>query len=321
MSAARLATVLLVGSLMWPGMGHAQTAIDRTSSVPPASAPQSVPTAPVVGATVGAPSTTDTSDWPYPLFRPMEYVVTGVVGVAAIGAYFIAKPQTNVHWEGGILFDDAVRSALMLHSQSARTAARTASNVTAVGAEVITIGIDSVIVPIARGRLTMAEQLVLMDAESYAFSSLLTTTTYDLVGRARPSYADCQKNPNFDILCNSAPTASFWSGHTAEAFTAAGLSCAHHAYAHTYGDPTADALGCAGMIFVGAATGTLRVMGDRHYATDVATAAIVGFGFGYGMPTVLHYAWPWGGRRGAAKFSALLSPMSGGIGLRATGVF
>jgi membrane-associated phospholipid phosphatase len=248
----------------------------------------------------------------------VEYVTTAVVGIAAIGAYFIATPQTNVHWSGGILFDDAVRSALELHSQSARTAARTASNVTAVGAEVITIGVDSVLVPVARGRLTMAEQLLLMDAESYAFSSLLTTTAYDVTGRARPSYADCQKNPNYDILCNSAPTASFWSGHTAEAFTGAGLSCAHHAYAHVYGDPLADALGCAGMITIGAATGTLRLLGDRHYATDVLTGALVGFGFGYGMPTVLHYGWP--GRRSSAM-SASLSPMSGGLGLRVAGVF
>jgi membrane-associated phospholipid phosphatase len=305
MGAAHLATLLLVGSLMWAGTGRAQSAADPTSAAPPAT----------------STSTSTANDWPYPLFRPWEYVATGVVGVTAIGAYFLAKPQTNVHWEGGILFDNAVRSALMLHSQNARTAARTASNFTAVGAEVITIGVDSVVVPLARGQLTMAEQLVLMDAESYAFSSLLTTTTYDLAGRARPSYADCQKNPNFDILCNSAPTASFWSGHTAEAFTAAGLSCAHHAYAHVYGDPTADALGCAGMIFVGAATGTLRLMGDRHWATDVATAAIVGFGFGYGMPTVLHYAWPWGGRRASAQVSAALAPMSGGFGLRAVGEF
>jgi membrane-associated phospholipid phosphatase len=261
----------------------------------------------------------DPTAWPFPLFRPVEYVATAVVGAAAIGAYFIATPQTNVHWSGGILFDDAVRSALALHSQSGRTAARTASNVTAVGAEAIAIGVDSVIVPVARGRLTMAEQLVLMDLEAYAFSSLLTTTAYDLTGRARPSYADCQKNPSYDILCNSAPTASFWSGHTAEAFTGAGLSCAHHAYAHVYGDPLADALGCAGMITIGAATGTLRLLGDRHYATDVLTGALVGFGFGYGMPTVLHYAWP--GPRRSSGVSASLSPMSGGLGLRVAGVF
>jgi membrane-associated phospholipid phosphatase len=290
-------------------LGASNARAQSAAAAPPASSPS-----PAAAALAPA----DPTAWPFPLFRPVEYVTTAVVGIAAIGAYFIATPQTNVHWSGGILFDDAVRSALALHSQSARTAARTASNVTAVGAEAIAIGVDSVLVPIARGRLTMAEQLVLMDAESYAFSSLLTTTAYDLTGRARPSYADCQKNPSYDILCNSAPTASFWSGHTAEAFTGAGLSCAHHAYAHVYGDPLADALGCAGMITIGAATGTLRLLGDRHYATDVLTGALVGFGFGYGMPTVLHYAWP--GRRSSAM-SASLSPMSGGLGLRVAGVF
>jgi hypothetical protein len=48
--------------------------------------------------------------------------------------------------------------------------------------------------------------------------------------------------------------------------------------------------------------------------------AIVGFGFGYGIPTMLHYAWPWGGKR-ADAISASISPMSGGLGLRVGGAF
>lgn len=187
-----------------------------------------------------------TPDWTYPVFRPAEYVATGLLGAAAIGVYFFAKEQSSPHWTGGILFDDAVRDAARLRNPSAREAARTASNVTAIASSVVAVGVDSLIVPLLRRRPTTASQLVLIDAEAFAFSSLLTTSTFDLVGRARPSYADCQRDPSFDRLCNSAPYASFWSGHTAQAFTAAGLSCAHHAYAHVYGDPLADALGCAG---------------------------------------------------------------------------
>jgi membrane-associated phospholipid phosphatase len=43
------------------------------------------------------------------------------------------------------------------------------------------------------------------------------------------------------------------------------------------------------MITVASATGVLRVMGDRHYATDALTGGLVGFAFGYGMPTLFHY--------------------------------
>ncbi len=129
----------------------------------------------------------------------------------------------------------------------------------------------------------------MISAETFALSSLVTTTAYDSVGRTRPSYADCQKNPQFDPQCNSSPTASFWSGHTAQAFTAAGLSCAEHAFVHIYGDPVADALGCASMITLGAGVGALRVMGDRHYATDVLVGSFVGFALGYVLPTSLYY--------------------------------
>jgi membrane-associated phospholipid phosphatase len=84
------------------------------------------------------------------------------------------------------------------------------------------------------------------------------------------------EDPTSDELCGVGTTASFWSGHTAQAFTAAGLSCAHHAYAKIYGSAMADVLGCAGAISLSAATGTFRVLGDRHYASDV----LVGFGIG-----------------------------------------
>jgi hypothetical protein len=37
------------------------------------------------------------------------------------------------------------------------------------------------------------------------------------------------------------------------------------------------------------ATGGLRVVGDRHYATGVRAGAIIGFAFGQGVPTLFHY--------------------------------
>src|ERR1700690_1066065 len=48
-------------------------------------------------------------DWPR--FRPVEYVVTGVVGPAAIAEYIVLPAQRQPHWTGGVLFDDAIRSA------------------------------------------------------------------------------------------------------------------------------------------------------------------------------------------------------------------
>ena len=257
---------------------------------------------------------TDALDWRYPTFRPIEYVATGIVGAGAIAVFAFGKGPTTPNWTGGILFDNAVRDAVRLRSPGARDAVRKASDAVAFSTVLVTVGVDSLLVPLLRRSSRTALQLLLVDAEAFAVNALVTTSSYYAIGRARPSYQDCQRDPAFDPLCNSGSTASFWSGHTALAFTAAGLSCAHHVYLHIYGDPTADALGCAGMITLGTATATLRVLGDRHYATDVLTGAVVGFGFGYGVPTLLHYA--------AGPMRAMaVTPSREGLGLALSGTF
>lgn len=251
--------------------------------------------------------------WRYPTFRPAEYVATGVLGAAAIGVFAFAKGPTVPRWTGGILFDDAVRDAVRLRTPGGRDAIRLASDVTAVASVVIAVGVDSLAIPLARGSSAVALEAVLVDAEAFAVNSLVTTSAYTLIGRARPSYEDCRRNPSFDPLCNSGTNASFWSGHTALSFTAAGLSCAHHAYLHIYGGRTADALGCAGIITLASATVIFRVLGDRHFATDVITGAAVGFGIGYGVPTLLHYT--------AGRTEVTVAPSTSGLGLELSGRF
>lgn len=225
----------------------------------------------------------------WPKFRPSEYVVTGVAGVASLGAFFLLSAPSKPRWTGGILLDDTLRDELRLRSPRLRDTARSLSDVTAITTVVVAVGVDSVVVPLLRHQPDVAEQLVLMDAESFALSALITTVMFKTIGRGRPSYADCQRDPSFDPLCNSGNTASFPSGHTNASFTAAGLSCAHHLHLALYGNTLADTLTCAGEIALAGATGGLRVVGDRHYATDVWTGAIIGFAVGYGMPTLLHY--------------------------------
>jgi membrane-associated phospholipid phosphatase len=245
----------------------------------------------------------------WPKFRTSEYVITAVAGIASASAYFLLTPPAKPYWTGRNFFDDDIRDELRVRSPTARENARSASNVVAVAAVVWAVGVDSLLVPALRHKPDIAIQLALMDAESFALSTMVTTTMFSTLGRARPSYGDCQRDPNFDRLCRSATTSSFPSGHTNGSFTAAGLSCAHHLHLGLYGNPTADALGCVGMITVVSGTGVLRVMGDRHYATDVLTGGLIGFAFGYGMPTLFHY-----GKVGSATEGSLyVSPVGTGF--------
>ncbi len=240
-----------------------------------------------------ADSPADSLSWDpnWPKFRPIEYVATGAVGTAAIAMYWILPPQQEPHWIGGILFDDPVRNALRLRSASALQTVWTLSDALDLTLVAMVFGVDSLAVPILRGSAGTAAQLGLMDAEAYAYSSIVAIGLYDSVGRARPSYEDCQRDPSF-AGCSISPTASFPSGHTNEAFTAAGASCANHASLPLYGSKTWDALACARDLVFAAGDGMLRIIGDRHYATDVLAGAGIGFGFGYGVPTLLHSAAP-----------------------------
>lgn len=251
-----------------------------------------------------------------PRFRPLEYAATAVVGIAAMAEYTWLPPQPRPHWVGGILFDDAIRNALRLRSPAALRTVWTLADATGVTETAVVVGLDSALVPTLRGSFDTAWQLSWMDFESYAFGSVATFSLYDTVGRARPSYADCQRDPSGPD-CRVSPTASFPSGHTAEAFISAGLSCVHHAYVPIYANATLDALACARDVTLATADGVLRIMGDRHYATDVLAGAGLGFSFGYGLPWLLHYA------RFARRLPQVtLTPMVGqSVGLVAAGAF
>jgi membrane-associated phospholipid phosphatase len=128
-----------------------------------------------------------------------------------------------------------------------------------------------------------------MNAEAYGTSGLATWILFALVGRARPSFRECEARTTDDPLCRSGISAGFPSGHTASAFTAAGLACAHHSNVPLYGGGVPDLMACFGALAVATGAGTMRLVGDRHYATDGLAGAAIGLAAGYAMPTFLHY--------------------------------
>jgi membrane-associated phospholipid phosphatase len=133
-------------------------------------------------------------------------------------------------------------------------------------------------------------QLLMMNLEATAVANFINNVLFFEVGRGRPSTADCARDPSYDPLCGgSGNNASFPSGHTVTIATATGLTCVHHRHLPLYGHPVADAGACALLGAATIATGVTRIMADRHYTTDVLLGAAIGFGSGYGLPTLLHY--------------------------------
>jgi membrane-associated phospholipid phosphatase len=233
-------------------------------------------------------------DESWPKFRPIEYIATGVMGVAVFAARAI-PPQPN-NWRGVTDFDAKARSAVRLESLSARNTADDASDL------ILTLMVNQLIVDATlvawwgHDRFTVGYQMVLIDLEALALTGSIQALVSSLVSRWRPfrdtcvgpiekQTQDCQDNKQYT---------SFWSGHTSGAFTVAGLTCMHHAYLPLYGGGVREALTCATAFAAAATVGYLRMAADQHFLTDVLVGASIGTLSGLGVPWLLHY-------RGGAK--------------------
>ena len=180
-----------------------------------------------------------------------------------LGINLTGSPPSR--WRGGILFDDWVSNGLTLKSEAARSHAATASTVLAVGVGALPFLLDAFLLTGSKhGRTDLAFQMFMVDAEALTLTGLITEATKRLSGRERPT--------------GGIETDSFFSGHTSIAASAATLVCLQHLQLDLLGDRAADAVVCGAAAAAALGTGLLRVMSDRHYASDVVVGAAVGVG-------------------------------------------
>ncbi len=272
---------------------------DAMAESPPPDAPAVVPAAPSKPDASGAPALTaptrpptwrERLEWDerWHRFRPIEYATTAATGAASMAVFLFVSPSDHPKWVGPILFDTAVRNALRLHTRTGLEIAATSSSIMAYITPTQAL-IDSIVLPAVARDFDTMWQLGMMDAQSFALSGLVVASLYDTTGRARPSYSDCKAGTSVDPLCNAGTFASFPSGHTAVAMTGAGLMCAHHGALPLYGGGAPDVVACAEGLTIATTVGVMRLMADRHYASDVLTGGAIGFFSGYALPRLLHY--------------------------------
>jgi hypothetical protein len=228
------------------------------------------------------------SEWPR--FRRAEIAFTAGMGLQLAAALFIyPDPQRN--WEGGILFDEPARDALRIKTRKGRETAQLVGDTMYYSLIGYTLLVDPLIVAGAvHGSGDVALQMMAMNLESFAFVGAIALSAEKL-GRVRPSARGCQENPDYAADCDDEAmlNSSLMSGHTAAAFAGAGLTCAHHTNLPLYGGGAPDIAACAVALTAAGTVGTLRVMSDDHYATDVVLGAALGLFGGYGLPMLLHY--------------------------------
>ncbi|HVR18780.1 MAG TPA: phosphatase PAP2 family protein [Polyangiaceae bacterium] len=250
------------------------------------------------------------ADWPR--FRKAEIALTSGMALQMAAATFV-YPEARIRWEGGILFDDAVRNALVLGSRSSRDQSATWSDNIYYVLAAYPFVVDTAIVTAGiHGAGDVAVQMLAINLEAYAFAGAVALGA-EKVGRARPMTPECRKDPSYSDKCDNeaALASSFLSGHTVVAFASAGLTCAHHQHLPLYGGGVPDLAACLVMLSAATAAGTMRVTSDNHYASDVLLGAGIGFFGGYVMPSVLHYGFTSGG---TPKNAGFLPTFSGGPG-------
>lgn len=117
--------------------------------------------------------------------------------------------------------------------------------------------------------------------DSVAATVILTQVVKYTVRRERPSKSICHPDHKTETDRNL----SFFSGHTAVAFA---LVSSAREVARLRGREPDDWLWAGG--FAAAATGYLRVAGDRHHLVDIVAGAAVGTLIGTWVPRGLHRA-------------------------------
>lgn len=199
---------------------------------------------------------------------------------------------------GPVLFDEPLRNAVRPSGLEDRLRLRALSDVTLGAAMAWPVLVDAVLLAgILHRSPDVAVQLAVSDVEAVAFAISVQFATAAWVGRERPYGALCTDGTFAadSEQCRSqfSRYRSFFSGHATAAFASAGLVCVHNAHLPLYGSRGGGAAACGGALVVALATATLRVSGDQHWPTDVATGAAWGLGVGVALPLLTRYLVPW----------------------------
>lgn len=252
-------------------------------------------------------------------FAVGNYILTGVAIAVAAGS--VAIPTSPDRWRGKNSFDESVRDAIGIEDYPDGQIPRDISDVLLSLTIMNPLLVDSLVITYwYRKSDDVATQMALIDTEAMGLASAIQGLTSGFTSRERPYGRNCGKtiDSRFDDCDSSKRYRSFFSGHTALSFAGASVSCSNHIHHQVYGNGTADAIGCVAALTAAGVTGTMRVVGDQHYASDVIMGAGIGTLTGFGLPWLLHYgplARVESGSNGAPALRLSLVPVSNGLGV------
>lgn len=256
----------------------------------------------IVAAAILLASTTASAQDMHPIYwsphwarvHPVSYAVTGAAIGSALMLDYMWSSGPEARLRGFVLFDEPVHDALMAHTREGRDRAATVSDVLLAGMLAWPVVDALAVAGLVYQNADVAWQLTMITAESYGANFLIGTLVKHLVGRERPLGMRCTLEDRLEDPARCGPVGrlrSFYSGHSSTAFNSAGLVCVNHLHVPLYGGGAGDYVACGAALLTAAIIATLRMVADRHYATDVLTGAVLGLATGLLLPYLLHYAW------------------------------
>lgn len=254
-------------------------------------------------------------------FGTFNYILTGA-GFVTAGASSAITPVPS-RWQERNRLDEWGRRTLGIDDYDSALWARDLSDVLVSVNMVYPMLIDSLIIMYwYRASDEVAAQMALITLEAVAINAAIQGLTSGTVSRERPYVRDCGGaiNQNLDDCIERDRYRSFFSGHASNAFTAASVSCSHHMRHAVFGHPFADGLACGTAYATASTVALMRVVGQRHFISDVVTGAAVGTLTGLGVPWLFHYG-PLARTDSSGPSASLswsLMPMTNGLALGGT---
>ncbi|MFW5925613.1 MAG: phosphatase PAP2 family protein [Myxococcota bacterium] len=275
-----------------------------------------------------SPDVTPRLEWgDRPRFSVAESISTGLVTTGLLVFHFGDVGRDGAPWTGRISFDEGIRNGLRANSSRGQHVADRVADALMYTLQLYPFVIDTGLTALAIHRSPeVAAQMFLINTQAFAITTLFTVAVKGLALRERPYGRNCTDGSDQTGCDSDGRYASFFSGHTATSFTGAGLICAHHTNLDLYGSEAAGRAACGSAVGAAAVVGAMRMVGDKHYMSDVLLGATVGLLSGYVMPKLIHYRGNSDDGDSSAherRVQGSLTPMAGPgtVGLSYQGIF
>jgi membrane-associated phospholipid phosphatase len=239
---------------------------------------------------VQADDTDPASLWD-PAWPRVTVVEVGVSAAVAGGGFLgaAAVPAKTPTWTHGVLFDDSARDALRASSGAGQSTASGISDAMLIALLAAPVASAGAVCGL-RHDCSTSLQLIVIDAQAYALTEATVGLMKVTLRRERPDAAadGCETRPTDADCAKRVKKNSFPSDHAASSFVAASLMCTEHLHLGIAGSPY-DATICATSLAAATTVSVLRVVADRHYASDIIAGLMIGAMYGWLMPTILHF--------------------------------